>query len=137
MLSGKISCFILTEINREFWSRPSPFSTKTDSYSPTGHKNFQKQNKISLFNYSMLDYISPITLSLISIEEILIQLISLNPHTRLGFKHHPIQEYFRKMYRKMGWLVPIYGTFHDLLPHCSYSTTWHSEYRALCPHSLD
>ena len=56
--------------------------------------------KISLFNYSMLSYISPITNSLpyISIEEILIQPISLNPQTRLGFKYHPTQEYFRQIY---------------------------------------
>ena len=42
--------------------------------------------KISLFNYSMLSYIAPITTSLphiLSIEEILVQPTSLNPHTRL------------------------------------------------------
>ena len=42
--------------------------------------------KISLFNYSMLGYIAPITTSLphiLSIEEILVQPISLNPNTRL------------------------------------------------------
>ena len=40
--------------------------------------------------------------------------------------------------RKMDWLGrPIFGTFHDLLPHCNHLTTWHSEYVALCPHSLD
>ena len=40
--------------------------------------------KISLFNYSMLGYISPITTSLpISIEDILVQPISLKRHTRL------------------------------------------------------
>ena len=42
--------------------------------------------KISLFNYSMLSYIAPITTSLphiLSIEEILVQPTSLNPNTRL------------------------------------------------------
>ena len=42
--------------------------------------------KISLFNYSMLGYIAPITTSvphILSIEEILVQPISLNPNTRL------------------------------------------------------
>ena len=60
MLSGKISCCILTEINPEFWSRPSPLSTKTDSYSSTSQKN-PRTMKISLFTYSMLGYISRIT----------------------------------------------------------------------------
>ena len=36
----------------------------------------------------------------------------------------------KKWYRKMGWLRPIFGTFQDLLPHCSHSTIWHSEYVA-------
>ena len=60
MLSGKISRCILTEINPEFWSRPSPLSTKTDSYSSTSQKN-PRTMKISLFTYSMLGYISRIT----------------------------------------------------------------------------
>ena len=30
---------VLTEINPEFWSRPSPLLTKTDSYRSTSHKN--------------------------------------------------------------------------------------------------
>ena len=34
----------LTEINPEFWSRPSPYSTKTDSYTSTSQKKLQKQN---------------------------------------------------------------------------------------------
>ena len=61
MLSVKISCCILAEINPEFWSRSSPFSTKTDSYSSTSHK--KRIMNISLFNYSILGYISPITTS--------------------------------------------------------------------------
>ena len=40
-------------------------------------------------------------------------------------------------YCEMGWLGPIFGIFHDLLPYCSHSTTWHSEFIALCPHCLD
>ena len=31
----------LTEINPEFSSRPSPFSTKIDSYRSTSHKSLQ------------------------------------------------------------------------------------------------
>ena len=45
----------------------------------------------------MLGYISPITTSLPQIyRRILVQPISLNPRTRLDFKHHPTQEYFRQ-----------------------------------------
>ena len=45
MLSGKILCCILTETNPEFWSRPSPFSTKKILTGlSTSHKNLQKQN---------------------------------------------------------------------------------------------
>ena len=64
---------------------------------------------ISLFNYSMLGYILPITTSLpISKEEILAQPIFLNPHTRLDFKHHPIlQGIFQTN-------LPLLGTFADL-----------------------
>ena len=40
---------VLTEINPEFWSRPSPFLTKTDSYRSTSHKNLQKQNNEDFF----------------------------------------------------------------------------------------
>ena len=47
------------------------------------HEN-RKMN-ILLFSYSMLGYISPITSLPISIEEILVQPISFNPHTRLDF----------------------------------------------------
>ena len=64
MLSaGKISCCILTEINPDFLSRRTrqkqiltgPLVTKI-------YKN--RAMKISLFNYSMLGYISPKTTSL-------------------------------------------------------------------------
>ena len=34
---------VLTKINPELWSRPSAFSTKTDSYRSTNPKNLQKQ----------------------------------------------------------------------------------------------
>ena len=40
---------LFIEINPDFWSRPSPFLTKTDSYRPTSHKNLQKQNKEDFF----------------------------------------------------------------------------------------
>ena len=60
MPSGKISCCILTEINPEFWWKPSSLSAKTDSYSSTSQKNLRTM-KISLFTYSMLGYISRIT----------------------------------------------------------------------------
>ena len=35
---------VLIEINPEFWSIPSSFLTKTDSYRSTSHKDLQKQN---------------------------------------------------------------------------------------------
>ena len=40
---------VLIEINPEFWSRPSPFLAKTDSYRSTSHKKFQKQNNEDFF----------------------------------------------------------------------------------------
>ena len=40
---------VLTEINPEFWSRPRPFLTKTDSYTSTSHKNFEKQSNEDFF----------------------------------------------------------------------------------------
>ena len=40
---------VLTEINPEFSSRPSPFLTKTVSYRSTSHKNLQKQNNEDFF----------------------------------------------------------------------------------------
>ena len=45
---------VLTEINSEFWSRPSPFLTKTGSYRFTSHKNLQKQNNEYLFFNQLL-----------------------------------------------------------------------------------
>ena len=30
-------------------------------------------------------------------------------------------------YNKMGWLGPIFGIFHDLVPHCNHSTTWYPD----------
>ena len=52
---------VFIKINPEFWSRPSPFPTKTDSYRSTRHKNLPKKNNEDFFfNYSMLWYISPI-----------------------------------------------------------------------------
>ena len=63
MLSGKISCCILTEINPEFWSRPTRQKQILTGLLVTKiYKN--RTMKISLFNYSMLGYISPITTSL-------------------------------------------------------------------------
>ena len=40
---------VLTEINPEFWSRPSPFWQKQDSYRSISHKNLQKQNNEYFF----------------------------------------------------------------------------------------
>ena len=106
MLSGKILCCILTETNPEFWSRPSPFSTKkflqvcllvTKIY-----KN--RTMNISLFNYSMLGYISPTTTSLSHIYRVnSCPTNILKPtHQTLDFKHHPTQEYFRQIYHYLG-----------------------------------
>ena len=44
---------VLTEIDPEFWSRPNPFSTKTDYYRSTSHKNLQKQNNEHFFIQSL------------------------------------------------------------------------------------
>ena len=64
MLSdGKISCCILTEINPQFWSRPTRQKQILTVLLVTKiYKN--RIMKISLFNYSTLCYISPITTSL-------------------------------------------------------------------------
>ena len=64
MLSaGKISCCILTETNPEFWSRPTQQKQILTGLLITKiYKN--RTIKISLFNYSMLGCISPITTSL-------------------------------------------------------------------------
>ena len=40
---------VFSEINPEFSSIPSPFSTKTDSYRSTRYKNLQKQNNEDVF----------------------------------------------------------------------------------------
>ena len=40
---------VLTEVNPEFWSMPSPFLTKIDSYRSASHKNLQKQNNEDFF----------------------------------------------------------------------------------------
>ena len=80
MLSGKISCCI--EINSEFWSRPSPFKTKTDPYRYTGHKNLQKKNEdlfIQLL-YAWLHLTNNNFSAFISIEQILDQPMFLNTH---------------------------------------------------------
>ena len=54
--------------------------------------------KISLFNYFILGYISPITTALPHIyrkRSCPTHAIFLNSLTRLDFKHHPTQEFFR------------------------------------------
>ena len=40
---------VLTENNSKFWSKPRPFSTKTDSYTSASSKNLQKQNNKHFF----------------------------------------------------------------------------------------
>ena len=40
---------VLTEINADFWWRPSPFSTKTDSFRSTSHKTLQKKSNEDFF----------------------------------------------------------------------------------------
>ena len=60
---GKISCCILTEINTEFWSRPTQQKQILTGLLVTKiYKN--RTMNISLLNYSMLGYISPVTTSL-------------------------------------------------------------------------
>ena len=56
---------VFTEINPEFWSRPSPFSKNQILIGLLVTKVYKiRTMKISLFNYSMLGYISPTTASL-------------------------------------------------------------------------
>ena len=65
MLPGKISCCIFTEINLEFWSRPSPLNKSRflQVYLLVTKIYKNRKMKISLFNYSMLGYISVKTAS--------------------------------------------------------------------------
>ena len=67
MLSaGKISCCNLTEINLEFWSRPTrQKQILTGLLVTIIYKN--RTLKVTLLDYSMLGYISPITTSLLHI----------------------------------------------------------------------
>ena len=59
--------------------------------------------KISLFNYSKLGYILPITTSLPHIYRNSCPTNNfLSPHTRLDFKYHLTQEYFRQISHYLG-----------------------------------
>ena len=101
MPSRKISCCILTEINPDFWSRPSPLLSKTDSYRSTSHKNLQKQTNEDFFNQLLYSWLfSPIktSLPLIYSRNSCPSHIFKTTCTRLDFKHHPTQEYFRQIY---------------------------------------
>ena len=94
----------------------------------TSDKNLQKQNNEDFFIqllYACQDtshqqqHPSPI-----SIEEILVQPMSSNPHTKLNFKHHPTQEYFRKIYHYLGPLQisTIWSNFlYDILQETRFS----------------
>ena len=109
MLSGKISCCILTEINPEFWSRPTRQKQILTGLLVTKiYKN--RTMKISLFNYSMLGYISPITTSLLHIyrrNSCPTQIFKPTHQTGKDFKHHPTQEYFSQIYHYLGTAVQI------------------------------
>ena len=70
--------------------------------------------KISEFNYSMLGYISPIITSLPHIYRKNSCPTHIKPRTRLDFKHHPTQEYFRQIYHYLGPLQ-IFTTRSNLL----------------------
>ena len=92
MPSRKISCCILTEINPDFWSRPSPLLSKTDSYRSTSHKNLQKQTNEDFFNQLLYSWLfSPIktSLPLIYSRNSCPSHIFKTTCTRLDFKHHP------------------------------------------------
>ena len=65
MLSaGKISCCIFIETNPEFWSRPTRQKQILTGPLLVTKVYKNRTTKISLFNYSMLGYISPKTTSL-------------------------------------------------------------------------
>ena len=93
---------VLIEINPEFWSRPSPFLTKTDSYRSTSHKNLQKQNNEDFFIqllYAWLHY----TNNNIPPSYLIYRRNSCPTHIfkskyHIDFKHHPTKEYFRQIY---------------------------------------
>ena len=58
--------------------------------------------KISLFNYSILGYISPITSLPHIYRRNSCPTHIFKPTLRLDFKHHPTQEYFRQIYHYLG-----------------------------------
>ena len=112
MLSGNISCCI--HWNSEFWILKTETLNSDQDLPLSWQKEIltgllvtkmyiNRTMKISLFSYSMLGYISPITTSLPYIYRNSCPThISLNLHTRLDFKHHPTQEYFRQIYHYLG-----------------------------------
>ena len=67
-----------------------------------------------------------------SIEEILFQPIALNPHTRLYFKHHPTQEYFRQTYHYLGpfcrFLQPDLNSSTIFCEKLDFPTVHHNRY---------
>ena len=81
---------LLTEINPEFGSRPIPFSTnrflkvyQSQKFTKIEQWRFLYSITLCLATSHQQQLPSPI-----STKEILAQTISLNPHTRLDFKHH-------------------------------------------------
>ena len=93
---------VLTEINPEFWSRPSPFFTKIDSYRFTSHKNLQKQNNEDFFIQLLYAWLHH-TNNNIPPSYLIYRRNSCPIHIfkskyQIDFKHHPTKEYFRQIY---------------------------------------
>ena len=93
---------VLTEINPEFWSRPSPFFTKIDSYRFTSHKNLQKQNNEDFFIkllYAWLHHTNNnIPPSYVIYRRNSCPIHIFKSKYQIDFKHQPTKEYFRQIY---------------------------------------
>ena len=114
MLSGKISCCILTEINTEFWSRPSHFSTQQKQvltvYLLVTKFYENRAMKISLFNYSYAWLHltnNNISLHIYRRNSCSAQIFKPTHQTGKDFKHHPTQEYFSQIYHYLGTAAQI------------------------------
>ena len=97
---------VLTEINPEFWSRPSSFLTKTDSYRSTSHKTLQKQNNEDFFIQLLYAWLYCINKN-IPPSYLIYKRNSCPTHIfkskhQVDFKHHPTQEYFRQIDHYLG-----------------------------------
>ena len=104
--------------------------------------NFIKNNMASKVENPTQTFREKVNLVLQLIEELQIKsktVMSVGACERKKFLFFNIY-FFRENFFYYLYFFSIYSILnklHDLLPHCSNSTTCHQEYMILCPHSLD